>query len=211
VTATAEHADESSTDEGVVPDVGADAGVAAVPGFPEPPLSTSAWTRLVQLLGRTRALAMIVPHTVSFDIAVYRRTGGRFSPLGRHGLPQLLLTTVGRKSGQPRTVPLLYRVDAGDAVLLGTNLGRAPHPAWTVNLLAQPRASVEIGRTRTEVVARLVEPGPERDRLVAMMVEIYPGYSDYLRRLDRVPRVFRLTPVADGTPAEPTSAATPGA
>jgi deazaflavin-dependent oxidoreductase (nitroreductase family) len=97
--------------------------------------------------------------------------------------PILLLTTTGRKSGQPRTVPVMY-VPGEEPVLVASNGGTPSHPAWYLNLLSDPHASIEIEGERTEVVARTVT-GNERERLWREAVAIYPSYADYQRRTER--------------------------
>jgi F420H(2)-dependent quinone reductase len=106
--------------------------------------------------------------------------------------PILLLTTTGRKSGRPRTVPLMY-VPAAAPVLVASNGGRRNHPSWYLNLMDDARASIEIGSRRTEVVARTVGGG-ERELLWERAVEIYPPYSEYQRRAERTLPVIVLQP-----------------
>ncbi len=136
--------------------------------------------------------------------AVYRRVGPRLDRFlirrsaGRvasrlYGLPVLLLTTTGAKSGQPRTTPLLYVRDGDDFVVTGTNFGQDAHPAWTRNLLASPAATAEIGPERLAVTAELADEATW-DRRWPRLLEVYPGYADYLRRRSQQPRIFRLHP-----------------
>ncbi len=76
--------------------------------------------------------------------SVYRATGGKVG--GRLlGSPVLLLTTTGRKSGRPRTIPLLYLRDGENLVVVASNGGTAGDPAWWLNLMADPEANVEVG------------------------------------------------------------------
>jgi len=124
---------------------------------------------------------------------VYRATNGRVG--GRiAGGPVLLLTTIGRKSGKERTVPLLYLRDGEDMVVVGSNGGTATSPAWWLNLTANPEATVEVGGRKVRV--RAEEAGSEeKERLWPKLVEMYGGYEDYRRRTDReIPVVF-LHPV----------------
>jgi len=103
-------------------------------------------TRIFRVIGRTRLFA-----------AIYKRIGPKLDTfLMRHarftnrllGLPSLLLVTTGARSGQPRTSPLIYMRDSESFVVVGTNFGQSHHPAWTANLLAHPRAAIEIGAQR---------------------------------------------------------------
>jgi len=65
--------------------------------------------------------------------------------------PVLMLTTTGRRSGAPRTTPLLYAQDGEDLVIVGSNWGQQHHPAWSANLLAHPEAEVQVGRHSRQV------------------------------------------------------------
>jgi F420H(2)-dependent quinone reductase len=123
---------------------------------------------------------------------VYRLTGGRVG--GRVGKgPVLLLTTTGRKSGQPRTAPVLYLADGERFVVINTNAGNQKTPAWSLNLKANPDAEVEVGRNRTKVRARIAE-GEERADLWRRHMEQYEGWDFYESKLDRQPDVFVLEP-----------------
>jgi deazaflavin-dependent oxidoreductase (nitroreductase family) len=120
---------------------------------------------------------------------VYRLTGRRrFARLG--GAPVLLLTTIGRRSLLPRTVPVVY-LPGEEPVLVGSNAGSIAHPLWFQNLVADPRAQVEVGRRRWEAEARFVE-GAERDRLWPELVAAFPAYADYQRTTQRALPLVRL-------------------
>jgi len=111
-------------------------------------------------------------------------------------LPALLITTTGRKTGLPRTQPLLYVIDGGSYVVVGSNWGQAHHPAWSANLLALPSARVTLGDREFDVRAALVD-GDERNRLWQSMERVWPGYTAYAERAEgRQIRVFRLTVVS---------------
>lgn len=114
---------------------------------------------------------------------VYRVTGGKIG--GRIGkLPVLLLTTIGRKSGQPRTQPLAY-TRAGDGYAVIASKGGAPqHPLWYLNLRANPLAEVTVGRQTRKVRARDAE-GEERERLWHAIADLYPGYDRYAQKTSR--------------------------
>ena len=73
------------------------------------------------------------------------RSKGKYTVLGPLGIPMLLLTTTGAKSGLPRTTPLIYVKHDGGLVVVGSNFGQAHHPLWTKNLLASPSCTVTIG------------------------------------------------------------------
>ena len=114
---------------------------------------------------------------------VYRVTGGKIG--GRIGkLPVLLLTTIGRKSGQPRTQPLAY-TRAGDGYAVIASKGGAPqHPLWYLNLRANPLAEVTVGRQTRKVRARDAD-GEERERLWRALADLYPGYDRYAQKTSR--------------------------
>jgi len=80
------------------------------------------------------------------------------------GMPVLLLTTTGRKTGEPRTSPLMYFPEGDACVVIASNAGKPQHPAWWLNLRADPRAAVQRGREVARVRAREAA-GEERARL----------------------------------------------
>lgn len=114
---------------------------------------------------------------------VYRLTGGRVG--GRIGkLPVLLLTTIGRKSGRPRTQPLAYTRVGDDYAVIASKGGAAQHPLWYLNLRANPLAEVTVGRDTRKVRARDAE-GEERERLWRALADLYPGYDRYAQKTSR--------------------------
>lgn len=126
------------------------------------------------------------------NVPIYRLSGGRL--MGKVGrAPVLLLTTTGRKSGEPRTAPVVYLADGENVVLINTNAGNAKIPAWSLNLKAKPEAEVELGRERRRVRARVAE-GEERADLWRKHIEQYAGFDDYKAKLDREISVFVLEP-----------------
>ena len=154
----------------------------------------SGYSRLVQRLGHQRWFAGLGRRMVPVDRWLQRATRGRWSAIGRHGLPALLLTTTGRRSGEPRTQPLLYAPDGDGYVVIGSNWGQPHHPAWTANLLAHPDATVAIGGAAIPVHAVLAT-GPERDRLRQLLLHQWPAYATYEQRAaGRELRIFRLAP-----------------
>jgi deazaflavin-dependent oxidoreductase (nitroreductase family) len=154
----------------------------------------SRFSAVVRRLGHRRWFAAVGRRYVPVDRWLFRHTGGRWSALG---LQSLLLTTTGRRSGEPRTQPLLYAPDGDGYVVVGSNWGQRHHPAWTGNLLADPSASVTIRGRTTPVRARLVT-GAERERLWAELVRLWPAYETYEDRAGgRDLRLFRLSPRAD--------------
>jgi F420H(2)-dependent quinone reductase len=123
---------------------------------------------------------------------LYRLSGGRIG--GKVGkAPVLLLTTTGRKSGQKRTAPVVYLRDGERMVVINTNAGNAKVPAWSLNLAADPKAEVEVGRKKFPVVARVAE-GEERADLWRKHNVQYAGFDEYDAELDREPKVIVLDP-----------------
>lgn len=152
--------------------------------------------RLVQRWGPhprvVPVLRRVVPRT---DRAVLRLTGGRTS-VTQLTFPTLTLHTVGRRSGQPRTTPLMYVRDGEDYVVVGTNFGQAHHPAWSHNLLADPTATVTVDGRQVPVVATLIDDRDRQARLWPVFDAMYGGYADYRARASRDIRMFALTPRA---------------
>jgi F420H(2)-dependent quinone reductase len=123
---------------------------------------------------------------------LYRRSGGRIG--GRMaGVPLLLLTTTGRRSGRPWTVPLMYQIDDDGWVLVASNGGSDRHPTWWLNLRSTPDATVQIGRDVHQVTAAEAT-GAERERLFRLMAAAYSGYEQYTKKTTRTIPVVRLQP-----------------
>lgn len=114
---------------------------------------------------------------------IYRTSGGRVGHAAG-GMSNLLLTTTGRQSGAPRTVPLTYLADGDDLILVASNGGNTHHPAWWLNLAKQPRAEVQVGTQRFNVVASQAE-GEERTRLWQAVTRYNPMYAEYEKMTKR--------------------------
>ena len=114
---------------------------------------------------------------------VYRMSGGRlFAKLGR--APMLLLTATGRKSGKPRTTPLLY-VEDGDGFAVVASFGGAPeHPSWYRNLEKNPKVTLQIENRVIPVTASTATP-EEKKRLWPRLTAIYPDYDNYQKETTR--------------------------
>jgi F420H(2)-dependent quinone reductase len=129
---------------------------------------------------------------VALNIWLYRLSAGRV--MGRMGTaPILLLTTTGRKSGRGRTVPVLYLKDDGSFVLVASLGGAPKHPAWYLNLEANPKVELQVGSQRLSGTARRAG-AEEKARLWPRLVEIYPQYADYQKRTTRDIPVVIVTP-----------------
>lgn len=144
----------------------------------QPPVSRL--PRLLVALAASRPggwfLVRIAPH---IDRLLLRLSRGRFGITTVY--PSLILTTIGAKSGQPRTTPLVFLPDGDRIVLIASNGGNPRNPGWYYNLRANPRAEVLLkGRTAT-YTAREVH-GAERAELWQRAVALYPGYAVYQQR-----------------------------
>ena len=150
---------------------------------------------LVQRVSSTVLFARIAPHLLPrLDKAVHRLSGGKVM-LSQYMLPSVFLTTTGRRSGEPRVAPLACLPEHdGGFLVVGSNFGRTGHPAWTGNLLAEPRAQVE-HRGRTLPVTAALLDGEERELAWAALLRMWPPYAAYQARVERRIRVFRLTPL----------------
>ncbi len=126
------------------------------------------------------------------NVPIYRLTRGRMmNKVGR--APVLLLTSTGRRSGQPRTAPVLYLADGERLIVIGSNAGNDRAPAWSHNLKAHPDAEVQIRGGRQSVRARVAE-GEERAELWRRMNEQYAGFAQYDENTSREIAVFVLEP-----------------
>jgi len=149
----------------------------------------------VRRLGRYRAavwaLSRIVPPVDG--LLVGRRRS--LTSLGT-GFPLCYLTTTGRRTGLPRSVPLLHVADGERVVLIASNWGRRRGPAWALNLEADPAARVSVEGVERGYAARAAT-SEERSRYWAEAVRVWPGYEDYRARSGRELRVFVLEPEAE--------------
>ena len=109
-------------------------------------------------------------------------------------VPTLLLTTIGRKSGKCYTTPLIFGRSGDSYVVLGTRGGSPEHPAWYLNLLANPEAGLQVKADRFVARARRAEGG-EREMLWKMMSDFWPLYDVHLEQTDRVIPVVVLEPI----------------
>lgn len=115
---------------------------------------------------------------------IYRSTGGRVGAR-LNGLDMVLLTTTGRKSGQPRTLPLACFRDGEDWIVVASNGGQDFHPAWWLNLQANPRAQAQLGRETRSVVAHEAIDD-DRARLWPLLKQQNSAYPKYEKKTDRL-------------------------
>jgi deazaflavin-dependent oxidoreductase (nitroreductase family) len=131
----------------------------------------------------SKLLALLIKYFSRAHIWVYRRTNGR---LGARLLwfPAALVTTTGRRTGEPRTTATLYLRDGDRVVLPASFGGRSDHPAWYRNLKANPNVAVQIRDDRLDLVARDATDA-ERDGYWPRLIRIYPPYEGYREATDR--------------------------
>jgi deazaflavin-dependent oxidoreductase (nitroreductase family) len=156
--------------------------------------SANVLQRVVQKVASTRFGAWYFSKTLhSPDKALFKVTGGRLTvPALLAGLPVVMLTTTGAKTGKPRTMPLLGIPVGEDLAVIGSNYGQKKTPGWVYNLEADPSATVGYRDRSVEVVAHRADEA-ETDRVFALGDAFYLGYAKYRLRADhRVIRVFIL-------------------
>jgi deazaflavin-dependent oxidoreductase (nitroreductase family) len=127
------------------------------------------------------------------NVWLFRLSGGRRGARVPGGAPILLLTVKGRKSGAPRTVPLLYLADGDRLVLVASKGGMSHHPTWYLNLEANPDVEVEIGNERRPMVARTAS-AEEKRALWPRLTQMYRDYDTYQARTTRDIPVVILSP-----------------
>jgi deazaflavin-dependent oxidoreductase (nitroreductase family) len=161
----------------------------------------SAYKQFWRRLGHARWFAFAVRYALAgVDRRLYRLSRGRVSVAGPPLFSWMLLTTTGRRSGQPRTTPLIYIRDGDRLVVTSENFGMAERPAgWRLNLQANPDVTVEIGGTVGRYRGRLADED-EIARYWPQLLEQWPALETYRRR-SGVRYVFVLAPSADATAA----------
>lgn len=125
-------------------------------------------------------------------VDAYRESDGEVGGTW-NGAPALLLTTTGRTSGEARTAPLIFARDGEDYLIVASVGGMPKHPAWYLNLQADPRAQIQVGASVLDVVARTASDA-EKPRLWGIVNAVWPNYETYQGRTDRVIPVVVLTP-----------------
>jgi len=123
----------------------------------------------------------------------YRDTGGEVGYLW-NGVPTLLLTTTGRRSGEPRTSALIFGRDRDDYLVVASMGGAPRHPQWYLNITAHPEAEVQVRAERVRVIGRTASV-EEKPRLWRIMTEAWPNYDVYQSRTERDIPVVVLSPV----------------
>lgn len=114
------------------------------------------------------------------------------------GRQMMVLTTVGARTGKTRVSPLAYTRDGEHVIIIASKGGSDEHPAWYLNLVAQPIVTVEVGDEKYQARAKVAH-GAERERLYAQHADLHPSFHDYVKKTDRVIPVIVLEriPVED--------------
>lgn len=126
---------------------------------------------------------------MNMHVSVYRWTGGAGAP----GRNFLILTTIGRKSGQERDTPLFYFANEGNFIIIASNGGAQKHPTWWLNLQSNPKARIQLKQRRVSVTAHQAV-GEERERLWSIISEKYQNFVGYQKKTPREIPVVVLIP-----------------
>ncbi len=129
------------------------------------------------------------------QVIAFEASGGREANTLR-GVPIVVVTSVGARSGKLRKFPVMRVEHDGEYAVVASKGGAETNPTWYHNLVKNPRVELQDGAERRDYVARLVE-GEERDTWWERAVAVWPDYAEYQKKTDRVIPVFVLTPVED--------------
>jgi deazaflavin-dependent oxidoreductase (nitroreductase family) len=150
----------------------------------------------IQLSGQIPIMLKSLFRTLlSFSVWMYQRTDGKFGGKVR-GLPILLLTTTGRKTGKQRITPLGYFEYEGYYVISATYAGLDIHPAWFHNLKSNPKVALQVHDKQLTAIADPADP-TLRKQLWNKLVELAPGYGEYEKRTTREIPMVLLRPVSN--------------
>ncbi|WP_344595401.1 nitroreductase family deazaflavin-dependent oxidoreductase [Actinomadura vinacea] len=130
-------------------------------------------------------------------VARYKETDGEVG-FEWNGVPILLLTTTGRKTGLERTSALIFGRDGDDYLVVASTGGAPKHPSWYLNLVARPQAEIQVKGEHIRVVARTAQEA-ERSRLWKIATSYWPNYDAYQTRTERVIPIVVLSPAREGT------------
>ena len=149
--------------------------------------------RAMRKMATSRGFRKVGPKVVPpMDRTLHKVTGGRVI-VSRLLVPSLVLTTTGRKSGLPRESPLACVPQDRGWWVVGSNFGQEAHPAWTGNLIAEPKATVSYEGTTYDVEARLLTDD-EKAEVWPTLTSAWPAYDQYVKSSGRNIRVFDLQP-----------------
>ncbi|TDD60279.1 nitroreductase family deazaflavin-dependent oxidoreductase [Kribbella antibiotica] len=154
-------------------------------------------TPLAIKIGSLTWMPKFLPQITWLDKRIHRVTRGHWSILRMAGLPNLMLTVVGRKSGVPRSTPLLCVPYRNGYLIAGSNFGGSTAPVWVVNVRAADRVTVAVGAEQYEATAREIT-GEEREVVWEHMLKTWPNYARYAARTSRTIPVFFLSGAVTG-------------
>lgn len=174
-------------------------------------LAVAAVDRVISLLGRSQPALRNFLRVLSWiHLGIYRLSRGQLSTrLGLPGAEMILLTSTGRKTGKPRTVPLLSVRRGDDWLVIASNAGLDRPPGWWFNLLANSRATVQSGPRSLRVEANVADD-TTRSELWPMFVREYAGYVDHQRRTARTIPILILQPATENQDAGLVGEGAPG-
>ncbi len=121
---------------------------------------------------------------IAEHVKVYVESGGKEGHIWQPGVPTLLLTTRGNKTGTARRTALIYGRDGDDYVVMASYAGAPTHPDWYLNLVADPEVLIQIGEEIAAGTARTVAD-KDRDRVWKIMTAIWPDYDEYATKTSR--------------------------
>lgn len=142
-------------------------------------------------VGALSWMPRLLPLVVRTDKVLHAGTRGRLSVLDVAGLPNMMLTTIGRRSRLPRSNPLLCVPDGDRILIAGSYFGGPREPLWVKNIEANPHVTVRIRGRFHELTARRLT-GPARDAAWATMTDVWPNFTRYEQRTSREIKVFEL-------------------
>ncbi len=128
-------------------------------------------------------MANTLPTWITDHLKLYVDSNGAQGHIW-NGVPTLLITTVGRKSKQPQMIPLIYGKDGDHHVIVASRGGDARHPAWYLNLAANPTVKVQVGPDKFAATARTATAA-EKEKLWPIMTKVWPAYDEYQAKTDR--------------------------
>lgn len=142
-------------------------------------------------IGAVSWMPRMLPLIVRTDKRLQAITSGRVTILDLAGLPNMMVTTIGRKSGQPRSNPLLCVPDGDRILIAGSNFGGPVEPMWVKNIEADPAVTARLNGRSFALTARRLE-GLERAEAWETMVGVWPNFTRYEQRTQREIKVFEL-------------------
>jgi deazaflavin-dependent oxidoreductase (nitroreductase family) len=153
------------------------------------------FTPLAIRIGALGWLPRYLPQITWIDRTLSRLTRGHVTLMRLAGLPSMVLTVVGRKSGVTRSTPVLCVPHPAGYLVAGSNFGGAKPPVWVLNVRSADTVTINVlGRTMTAAPREVT--GDERAVMWEHMLKTWPNYAKYAQRTDRVIPVFLMEPVA---------------